>query len=223
MYTRGAAKALNMAKLDRIVSVIGLIGDGKSAIAKYIVGKLLTEEYELICITSAEEWESYVDLDRKQIVLIDNIFGCVTFRASKCDKWLSLHDNMMAAIDSGLHYIVVTSNKDFFKHAYDRKYAQVFQHTVDLTSPDCALTPIEKNDIGCYLTIEFGDKNTKWNRKSCQLLKLTTVGFPGMCVEFIANGLTHTNKLDVPMQNLNKLNIINVTKWAHFFKIGPFI
>lgn len=147
VQTRGGRKALAIAEEHRIVSIIGRSGDGKSSIAKWLVHKLLTTEYEVIVVRSLEDWKYYVDSKRKQIVVIEDIFGYSPCDLTKRKHWLDAYTEIDLALDEYLLYIVITSNTAVYKEASIPQSMKVFRHILDLTDPNYKLTPSEMKTI----------------------------------------------------------------------------
>ncbi|XP_076070444.1 uncharacterized protein LOC143042088 [Mytilus galloprovincialis] len=149
------------------VTIVGFCGDGKSSMAEHLMISFIMkpkalkwgshagterefkensipeskrELYECIYVNSPEEWYMKVDRNKKQVIIVDDIFGEAATSMHKIEPWIPHLDTMVqTAIDNKPNLLLITT---CHKHQFDklpsfvtRKRIFSTNHLIDLTAP----------------------------------------------------------------------------------------
>ena len=173
-------------KNDHWGVVTGIPGDGKTSMASHLALKYNSEGYEYSELHFAQEWKDWVH-DKKQFILIDDIFGRMSVDERKVSYWSSIIDLMQKVVQQrqGCLKVVCTSRK----YIYEDVKTKLAQYTcfqkpavIDMTQSGLALSRREKLKIwnahekkfGITMPHSFMDKQTEQSH--------TPHGFPH-CVD----------------------------------------
>ena len=160
--------------------ILGKPGDGKTAMAAHLMLQYMDEGYEPIFLTSAEDWKTFIvgeqdcTQNRKQFVIIDDMFGSSNVDKTKVREWMALFEIMERVIKErkGKLCVVCTSRRHIY---YDVKSqlakfncnSILFKETsvVDLSSDQAALSKEEKTTLYENYSQEYnvqGSYNVRW-------------------------------------------------------------
>ena len=193
--------------------IIGVPGDGKTAMAAHLSLKYCSKGYEHLELHFARDWKDWVDggsgkyRGKKQFILIDDIFGRMSVDERKVSEWTSIFNLMQGVVrqSKGDLLVVCTSRKYVFMDVKTRLvHFTSFQRTsvVDLTLKKFALTLEDKSEMWKRYTQRYNVTTSKPKCISNENMVLPH-GFPH-CVELFATNIYLQNKgvsfFDDPMQ-----------------------
>lgn len=149
------------------VTIVGYCGDGKSSMAEHLMISFIMKPkilkwgahagierdfrensipetdrplYECVFVKSPEEWYTRVDAKKKQVIVVDDIFGEAATSMHKIEPWIPHLDTMIqTAIDNKPNLLLIIT---VHKHQYDKLPSYVTRkrifsptHLIDLTIP----------------------------------------------------------------------------------------
>lgn len=138
-------KAHSRLKEHKCLFVVGRPGDGKTSLCKWLVFKSLQEGYEVILVKTPDDWRKYVNPRRKQIIVIDDIFGSSQLNTLQCDGWFGMSEEIL--IKDGFLRLLMTSRTQIYQNVCIPYNKAVFGNVLDLGAPDNILTLEEKKEM----------------------------------------------------------------------------
>ncbi|XP_067686415.1 uncharacterized protein [Haliotis asinina] len=169
----------------------GRHGTGKSKLGLHLLSKLSKESKRTpLVLTLADDWHLIPKtgrhsekIQRKYLVMIDDMFGSSNFSKTVLDKWEKLFDLMWPTVESGLISLIVTSRTDIFSKCHCRVMKYKLMKNMIMLDLDGkhALRPTEKNKL-------FLKHCSRLNLKKEDIQEIvdtkTCVGFPRCCELF---------------------------------------
>lgn len=135
----------NIVQSSSVVGLVGGPGCGKTATARHIALKYGEQEWEVVPAFKVEDILHYADVERKQIFLIDDIFGIFAVDMSMYNNVNNLREGIITAMSKD-SVLLFTCRKSVFKEAVKLK-SFVLENVLDLESTDNTLSKEEKEKI----------------------------------------------------------------------------
>ncbi|KAK7487252.1 hypothetical protein BaRGS_00021480 [Batillaria attramentaria] len=106
--TKGFHQALGLLKKHGVLVIQGPSGSGKSAIGYALLRHFDNLGYTPLILHRVQEWRSHIGGDRKQVVLLDGVFGEVCLDFESISKWSKTFNNMLEYAKSHKCLILLT-------------------------------------------------------------------------------------------------------------------
>ncbi|XP_056003199.1 uncharacterized protein LOC125661021 [Ostrea edulis] len=185
--TRGTSEVLDKIRTNNTVTIIGNSGSGKSATMKYVAFLLKEEGYEITPVSSATDIPVHRFSDRKQIFVIDDIFGKYKVDTVMFESWRRLDYRLKVIFRDRNAKLLCTLRRQLQNDISQFIDETIFDTTVvDLDSYDLALSEIEKKGILenhlLHRKIEIQFDDVSINR-----ICISNYAFPLMCKLFSSN------------------------------------
>lgn len=136
---------------ENIVTIVGDPGTGKTMIACRLVVDAIDLGYDVQILCSPEEWETKIDLQKKQIILLDDFLGHNFLCHCKADGFLSILPRIRRYVTqrNGSLKIIIASRKNVYREGF--QYLKVTTTAVDALNivqiDQNSLTETEKKEI----------------------------------------------------------------------------
>jgi energy-coupling factor transporter ATP-binding protein EcfA2 len=185
--TMGTAKVLDKIWKNNIVMIIGNSGEGKSATMKYASFLLKNEGFEVIPVSSANDIPFQRFSDRKQLFVIDDIFGKYRLDSVAFETWRRLNDRLKVIFRDKNVKLLCTLRRQL-KHDIGRfLHETIFDAvTVELDSYDLSLSKSEKKGI-FKKHLSHRNIEMQFDDDSIQKICECAYAFPLMCKLFASN------------------------------------
>ncbi|XP_056003197.1 uncharacterized protein LOC125661001 [Ostrea edulis] len=185
--TRGTAEVLERIRTNNTVMIIGNSGAGKSTTMKYVSLLLEEEGYEIIPVSSANDIPFQRFSDRRQIFVIDDIFGKYRVDSVIFETWRRLNDRLKVIFRDKNAKLLCTLRRQLQNDISHFLYETIFDTTVvDLDSSDLTLSEIEKKGM---FEKHLLHQNIKMQFDEVSLRKICSCkyAFPLMCRLYSSN------------------------------------
>ncbi|XP_063411199.1 ankyrin-1-like [Mytilus trossulus] len=216
--TRAMQRLTELVELNNVALAVGPSGCGKSTAIHYIALQFAqTKKYNIIIVENLEEIKFFYDPDRKNIVVMENVFGNATFDKHKATKWFEKKKDIKAMLDNNCFKILASCKTHFFQHEIVKTIEFLSEASCDFLARDYCLTDDERLEIANFYLTE----------DEIQLLKSSNVlsefdFFPLLCqhyslqksssvVEFFAD------PTDAVCNDLSRLKLFDQTALATLF------
>lgn len=136
---------------ENIVTIVGDPGTGKTMIACKLIVDAIESGYDVQILCSPEQWETKVDLQKKQIILLDDFLGHNFLCYCKADGFLSILPRIRRYViqRNGSLKILIASRKSVYSVGF--QYLKVNTTAVDALNivhiDQNSLTESEKKEI----------------------------------------------------------------------------
>lgn len=136
---------------ENIVTIVGDPGTGKTMIACRLIVDAIDLGYDVQILCSPEEWETKIDLQKKQIILLDDFLGHNFLCHCKADGFLSILPRIRRYVTqrNGSLKIIIASRKNVYREGF--QYLKVTTTAVDALNivqiDQNSLTETEKKEI----------------------------------------------------------------------------
>ena len=177
--TRGFTATLEMVQSNNYITIIGGPGSGKTATARHIALQLEKQGWEVVPVCKLEDIIEYGDRDRKQVFVLDDIFGIFAVEKNIYNNIFAHKENIFTTIGQ-TSKILFTCRKSVYKEA-SKLGTFVTENVVDLQSKDNELTEREKRAICQHHCKSKGVKQNIY--KSLSFTKANHM-FPFLCKIF---------------------------------------
>ncbi|CAC5418823.1 unnamed protein product [Mytilus coruscus] len=150
--TRGYIEAETKLNKRHHVLITGSSGEGKSFIAMKLVNKKMSEGYSLREVDNITQWREQVQWRKKQVVLIDDLFG-FTYSSDKDDDNQRLITNIGLIFDDEIKnedclFVIMTCRKSVLSRITEYlKSNQLLDKTNIVDLSDVGLLPSERTEI----------------------------------------------------------------------------
>ncbi|CAC5358298.1 unnamed protein product [Mytilus coruscus] len=179
--TRASNKIKEKMLTEQCVLISGPHGCGKSSSAFHIAMELVkTLEYDCIIISKPDDLLIYASEDRKQLFLIDDVFGKY-FVSDYNIMWWNHHGNFIQGIlrQNKNFKILMTSRLHIYRSVNLEQLKITFCH-INLISDEILLTLEERINIGrCYIKNDIDNLAEK--------LVMSYSWYPALCANFRDN------------------------------------
>lgn len=177
--TRASQKIMKTMLTEQCVVITGPHGCGKSSSAFHIAMELVqTLEYEWMIISNPDDLLKYASEDRKQVFIIDDVFGKY-FVSDYNIMWWNHHGNSIQCKILGQNKnikILMTSRLHIYKSVKLKQMKITFCH-INLISDEISLTLQERIHIGrCYLQNDIDNLDKH--------VVMSYSYFPALCANF---------------------------------------
>lgn len=128
---------------ENIVTIVGDPGTGKTMIACRLIVDAIDLGYDVQILCSPEEWETKIDLQKKQIILLDDFLGHNFLCHCKADGFLSILPRIRRYVTqrNGSLKIIIASRKNVYREGF--QYLKVTTTAVDALN----IVQIDQNSL----------------------------------------------------------------------------
>ncbi|VDI02300.1 Hypothetical predicted protein [Mytilus galloprovincialis] len=146
--TRAITRLTKLVKLHNFALAVGPSGCGKST-AIHSIALLLaqTKEYNIVIVDNLEEIKYFYDPDRKNIFVMENVFGDATFDENKAIKWLDMWNDIKAMLDSKRVILLASCKTHIFQHRIVKTIEFLSEASCDFLASHYCLTNKERLNI----------------------------------------------------------------------------
>lgn len=137
---------MNALQVEDCVTVVGSFGQGKSFLLQHIAFQLRDKEgYQIIPCRDPKEIQTWYAREKKQIFVVDDIYGERTLLRSKLESWQDHARFIKMILTAGTVKIVASSRLYILNDANSKFKIDVFQNVIDLkTKP---LSNMQKQEL----------------------------------------------------------------------------
>ncbi|CAG2226142.1 unnamed protein product [Mytilus edulis] len=152
--TRAIRRLEEMIRKDDVAVAVGPSGCGKSTAIHFIALQLeLNQEYEIIISHNPEDMRMLFNPDNKQVFVIDDVFGIVTFDENKAYKWLEMSNDIKRLLKGNHTKVLASCKTHIFQHRIAKTIKILSKFSCDFVSTQYCLTDEERLKIAkLYLT-----------------------------------------------------------------------
>ncbi|XP_063415853.1 ankyrin-1-like [Mytilus trossulus] len=158
--TEASKAILESMKKDQCILVTGPQGSGKSSLAFHVALTLEeTEECELLIVTNPDDIVKYASKDKKQIFVIDDIFGKYSVHDYDTMWWSKQGNLVLKLLDRNKDFKILATCRSYMYNSVDIVTVKsAFVH-LNLLGEDLQLTEDNRRKIGkSYLNAEIIDQ-----------------------------------------------------------------
>ncbi|KAK7502641.1 hypothetical protein BaRGS_00006216, partial [Batillaria attramentaria] len=197
-----------------LLVVCGSPGSGKSYIACALLRQFAGDGFTPLVLHRYEEWRQYVGGDRKQIILLDNLFGDVCLNRKTFCEWSKTFTSMSEFVRESKCLVVITMYTHVLREIQGSQTCGVFFNgvsTVDVCFGQGISVGKKKQMIRKHLRSK-GHPDEEVDKSVRQILRADKSGsvFP-WCLERYA---------EMPVTDLNREHVFSTQAWAyaHFLR-----
>ncbi|XP_063400264.1 uncharacterized protein LOC134684883 [Mytilus trossulus] len=207
-FTRAGKLVYDMLESENIVMIIGQSGSGKSATARHIALKWISNGYDVVSVESVEQILGYRCKGTKQIFVIDDAVGKYSVNGSYVNQWERLDSKLTTLFDDDNAKLICTLRKVV---AIDSKFKasktclSEKAYIVDLDHEDNCLLLEEKMSILKNHLIST-DRQNDISDEECKDCCKGNFAFPLLCHVFTTSNGLFLRKSDFFQKPFNYLN-----------------
>ncbi|VDH98310.1 E3 ubiquitin-protein ligase KEG [Mytilus galloprovincialis] len=157
--TEASKTILESMKKDQCILVTGPQGSGKSSLAFHVALKLEeTDDFELLIVTNPDDIVKYASKDKKQIFIIDDLFGKYNVHDYDTMWWSKQGNLVFKLLDRNQDFKILATCRSYMYNSVDIKTVNsTFIHH-NLIAIDLQLTEENRRTIGkSYLSCDIID------------------------------------------------------------------
>ncbi|CAC5389373.1 ANK [Mytilus coruscus] len=152
--TRPIRRLAKMIAADNIAVAVGPSGCGKSTAIHYIALQLaLLHDYDILIVFDVDEMRQFYNPDSKQVFVIDDVVGAITFNENKATKWLEMSNDINIILEGNQVKLLASSRTHIFQDRMVGSINILSKYSLDFVSSDHCLTRDDRINIAnIYLT-----------------------------------------------------------------------
>lgn len=154
---------------ESIILVVGGPGCGKTATIRHLALKLSSDGFEVVPIEDMQDIISFGDINRKQIFVLDNAFGNISFKWELHDKFNQRHYKIKAVLNDKSKLLMTCRKMVLMEAKRCALHSSVLESVFDLENKENHLFKWDRisilsnhlHTVSSYTEIEDCVKNTE--------------------------------------------------------------
>lgn len=184
--SKGTEKVVQEIKSSQVVLIVGNSGTGKTTAMHYASRQLFEDGFEIVPVAYPSEIPSQRFPSKKQLFVIDNVFGRYRVGKIETDSWEKFRDRIFVVFKEKTAKLLMTSRRQVYKDISQILSTMFDLEIVDL---DCNELALSKNERKGMLELYLGkiSNSTQLSDEDITEICSNKVAFPLLCKMFTSN------------------------------------